>query len=87
MVMFMYYENKIIRYSYKEQLQDLLPSLTMSTLMGGFVYLLHFLPLHEGLVLIIQIVIGAAFYLLVSYAIKFEPFIYLIKMVREKFHK
>ena len=49
--------------------------------------LLHFLPLHEGLVLIIQIVIGAAFYLLVSYAIKFEPFIYLIKMVREKFHK
>lgn len=87
MVMLMYYENKIIRYSYKEQLQDLLPSLTMSTLMGGFVYLLHFLPLHEGLVLIIQIVIGAAFYLLVSYAIKFEPFIYLIKMVREKFHK
>ena len=87
MVMFMYYENKIIRYSYKEQLQDLLPSLTMSTLMGGFVYLLHFLPLHEGIVLIIQIVIGAAFYLLVSYAIKFEPFIYLIKMVREKFHK
>ena len=87
MVMFMYYENKIIRYSYKEQLQDLLPSLTMSILMGGFVYLLHFLPLHEGLVLIIQIVIGAAFYLLVSYAIKFEPFIYLIKMVREKFHK
>ena len=85
MVMFMYYENKIIRYSYKEQLQDLLPSLTMSTLMGGFVYLLHFLPLHEGLVLIIQIVIGAAFYLLVSYAIKFEPFIYLIKMVRENF--
>lgn len=87
MVMFMYYEKKIIRYSYKEQLQDLLPSLTMSTLMGGFVYLLHFLPLHEGLVLIIQIVIGAAFYLLVSYAIKLEPFIYLIKMVREKFHK
>ena len=87
MLMFMYYENKIIRYSYKEQLQDLLPSLTMSTLMGGFMYLLHFLPLHEGLVLIIQIVIGAAFYLLVSYAIKFEPFIYLIKMVRGKFHK
>lgn len=87
MVMAMYYENKIIHYSYKEQLQDLLPSLTMSTLMGGFVYLLHFLPLHEGLVLIIQIVIGVAFYLLVSYAIKFEPFIYLVKMVREKFHK
>ncbi|MCI7503580.1 MAG: lipopolysaccharide biosynthesis protein [Clostridium sp.] len=85
MVMFMYYENKIIRYSYKEQLQDLLPSLTMSTLMGGFVYLLHFLPLHEGIVLIIQVVIGVAFYLLISYVIKFEPFIYLVEMLKEKF--
>ena len=86
MVLFMYYENKIIHYSYKEQLQDLLPSLMLSTLMGGLVYSIHFLPIHKGFALVLQIVIGVAFYLVVSYTVQFKPFVYLIQMVKEKFH-
>lgn len=86
MALFMYYENKIIHYSYKEQLQDLLPSLMLSTLMGGLVYSIHFLPIHKGFALVLQIVIGVAFYLVVSYTVQFKPFVYLIQMVKEKFH-
>lgn len=86
MALFMYYENKIIHYSYREQLQDLLPSLMLSTLMGGLVYLIHFLPIHKGFVLVLQIVIGMSFYLVVSYTVQFKPFVYLIQMVKEKFH-
>lgn len=86
MALFMYYENKIIHYSYREQLQDLLPSLMLSTLMGGLVYSIHFLPIHKGFVLVLQIVIGMAFYLVVSYTVQFKPFVYLIQMVKEKFH-
>lgn len=86
MGMFMYYENKIIRYRYKEQLQDLLPSLGLATAMGVIVYIVHFLPIHKGLVLILQVVIGAAFYLAVSYVLQFEPFIYLVGMLKEKFN-
>lgn len=86
MALFMYYENKIIHYSYREQLQDLLPSLMLSTLMGGLVYSIHFLPIHKGFVLVLQIVIGIAFYLVVSYTVQFKPFVYLIQMVKEKFH-
>lgn len=85
MLMFMYYENKIIHYSYKEQLLDLLPSLIISILMGGIVYLIHFLPLYKGLVLILQVIIGAIFYFIVSFAIQFEPFIYLVRMMKDKF--
>ena len=84
MAMFMYYENKIIHYSYKEQLIDILPSLGLATLMGGIVYLIHFLPIQDGLALIFQVVVGACFYLLASYILQFEPFIYLIKLVNEK---
>lgn len=84
MAMFMYYENKIIHYSYKEQLQDLLPSLGLATAMGGIVYLIHFLPIQDVIALILQVVIGAVFYLFASYVLQFEPFIYLINMVSEK---
>lgn len=86
MAMFMYYENKIIHYSYKEQLQDLIPSLLLSTLMGVIVYLIHFLPIHDGFALILQVLIGAIFYLVVSCIVRFEPFVYLICMVMEKVH-
>lgn len=86
MGMFMYYENKIIRYSYKEQLQDLLPSLGLATGMGVIVYIVHFLPIHKGLALILQVVIGAVFYFAASYVLQFEPFVYLVGMLKEKFN-
>lgn len=86
MGMFMYYENKIIRYSYKEQLQDLLPSLGLATVMGVIVYIVHFLPIHKWLALILQVVIGAVFYFAASYALQFEPFVYLVGMLKEKFN-
>lgn len=86
MGMFMYYENKIIRYSYKEQLQDLLPSLGLATGMGVIVYIVHFLPIHKGLALILQVVIGAFFYFAASYVLQFEPFVYLVGMLKEKFN-
>lgn len=84
MGMFMYYENRIIRYSYKEQLQDLLPSLGLATVMGVIVYIVHFLPIYKGLALILQVVIGAAFYFAASYVLQFEPFVYLVGMLKEK---
>lgn len=86
MGMFMYYENKIIRYSYKEQLQDLLPSLGLATGMGVIVYIVHFLPIHKGQALILQVVIGAVFYFAASYVLQFEPFVYLVGMLKEKFN-
>jgi O-antigen/teichoic acid export membrane protein len=84
MSLFMYYENKIIHYTYKEQLDDLMPSIIQSTVMGGLVYLISFLPIDEGFILIIQIVFGVLFYLMVSYILQVESFIYLVKMVQEK---
>ena len=83
--MTMYYENKIIGYTCREQLEDLLPSLTLSMIMGALVYFLHFLSLNPLLTLGLQVAVGAAFYLAVSIAIQFEPFVYLVQMLQEKF--
>ena len=84
--LFMYYENKIIHYSLKEQLQDLLPSLILASVMGGGVYIIHFLPITDWIKLLIQVIVGILFYIGISYLIQFEPFLYLIKMILEKTH-
>lgn len=86
MSFFMFYENKIVNYTYKEQLVDLFPSIIQSTIMGGLVYLIHLLPISESIILTLQIVFGAFFYLLVSYLLQIEPFLYLVKMIQEKTH-
>ena len=54
-------------------------------IMGALVYFLHFLSLNPLLTLGLQVAVGAAFYLAVSIAIQFEPFVYLVQMLQEKF--
>lgn len=58
------YPNKVlIQYSYKEQLQDLLPQFVLSILMALLVIPVQFLRVPTSLHIILQLVVGAAFYL------------------------
>lgn len=84
MLLFMYCGKRIIHYNYAEQLQDLLPSLILSAVMGVVAYSIHFLPIPAVAALPVQILVGAAFYIIASYWIQLEQFIYLIKMIQEK---
>lgn len=84
--MFMYFENKIIGYTYKEQLQDILPGIVLSVCMGILVYLIRFALVKDSVALIIQIVVGAVFYLTASYLLQLDSFVYLVKMLEEKIH-
>lgn len=83
---FMYYENKTIGYTYKEQFWDLFPGIALASCMGVLVYLMQFIPLNDGLVLVIQIITGAIFYITASYLLQLDSFVYLVKMLDEKNH-
>ena len=83
----MKYVKKCIGYSYKEQVLDIGPSLLVAVSMGIIVYCVGLLELKTFFLLIAQIVIGAIYYILVSYILHFEPFEYILKMVVEKFRK
>ena len=85
--LFMKYVKKCIGYTYKEQVLDIGPSLLVAVSMGIIVYCVGLLKLKAGFLLIAQIVIGAIYYILVSYILHFEPFEYILKMVVEKFRK
>lgn len=84
MGMFMYYENKIMGYTYKEQLQDLLPGICLAACMGILVDSLQNIPMSDGSTLVFQIIAGAVFYITTSYLIQMDSFVYLVKMLADK---
>ncbi len=65
---------KLLGYSMKEQMKDLLPSIIMSVSMGACVVLIGMLQIPVFLKLILQIMTGIAIYLVMSAIIKPEPY-------------
>lgn len=76
------YPNKrFIKYSYKEQFQDILPSMLMSAFMGLCVWWVQYLNLNLVIVLIIQIVTGTVIYSIASAILKLETFNMILKLL------
>lgn len=73
---------KLIGYSYKEQIKDILPSAILAGTMCGLVLLAGKLPFNNLLVLCAQIAIGVVYYIGVSAILRFEPYVYLYNTVR-----
>lgn len=79
---------KLINYSYWEQVKDILPSFIISLVMFCLVsWVGSLLTLHSIIVIIIQIAIGVTFYLVSSLIFKPEPFVALLKIVKNKLKK
>ena len=70
---------KLMNYSYLEQLKDILPGMLLAVFMGVCVKLIEFLPFGLPLIvtLILQVMAGAAIYILLSKLFKLESFEYL----------
>lgn len=75
---------KLIRYSFKEQLEDLLPSMITSSIMAVLVWSISLLTLPNIMLLFIQIIFGVVFYISISHVLKMEPYIYCIDFFKEK---
>lgn len=76
--------NKILGYSYLEQIKDMLPSLLMAIIMGMIIYPICLLHFSNLLTIILQIIAGIVVYLLESIVTKHPSFKYIINFVREK---
>lgn len=73
---------KLINYSYFEQIKDILPSILLSVVMGGAVWLVG--GLYENILvkLVVQIYTGIAIYLSGSIIFKLSPYKDVIAIVR-----
>ncbi len=73
---------KYLDYSFKEQMNDMLPSLLLSTIMAIFVYGIGLiLPISDLGVLIVQVLFGVAFYSILSYLTNNPEFKYLYELI------
>ena len=73
---------KLLDYGYLEQVRDFVPGILLAVVMGVCVYFIGYLPLPTIITLMIQIIAGAAIYIIVSALLKLEEFEYLFGMVK-----
>ncbi len=78
---------KLLNYSYKEQLMDIMPGLGLSLIMGIAVYCIYFLDLFMVLTLVLQVIIGVVVYFSMAYILRLECFTYLLSALRDIFKK
>lgn len=77
----------IIKYDYKSQLEDLLPTLFLSGIMFIIVLNLQNIPLSPILVILIQLIIGVGVYIVLSIVTKQESFGEIIDILKKEVKK
>lgn len=73
---------KLLNYSYKEQIIDILPSFLLSITMGIIIYMVQYISFPSWLILIIQIVMGIIVYIILASISKIESYLYLVNSIR-----
>lgn len=73
----------LVKYTIREQIKDIVPTLLLSGVMGVLVYCLSFIEFQFPVVLLLfQIVTGIVFYFVASYILKLAPYRFLIQYIR-----
>ena len=65
---------KYLHYSYREQAVDCLPAVTCSVVMAAIVWAMQLLPLPKLVVLLVQVLVGAAVYIALSIVFRIKQF-------------
>ena len=73
---------ELLGYSFKEQMLDIFPGILLALLMGVVISFVQLLRLSSTVTLLIQIPLGAAIYIGVSYVLKIESFWYLLGIAK-----
>ena len=73
---------KLLDYSYKDQLKDILPNILLAAVMGGCVLGVGLIGLPDWVTLLVQIGLGAGLYAGLSAATKNESYCYLLDVMK-----
>lgn len=79
-----YPNKKLLNYGYIEQIKDIIPSITLSVIMGLTIYPVIKLEIGDIYKIIIQVLLGLIIYIFLSYIFKLECFIYILKILKIK---
>lgn len=74
----------LLNYSYREQVKDILPSITIAFFTFAVVWLLNNNFENSVLLLIIDIILFLSIYTIISYIFKIDEFVYIINFVKNR---
>lgn len=75
--------SKLLGYRYIDQIIDILPYVLMSAVMGVAVYFTGLIPVHNVILLILQVISGVAVYVALSFIFKVDSFYFLLNSLKE----
>ncbi len=87
MIINAYPNKKLLKYSFLEQMKDILPGILLAVFMGVCVYFVQWLPLNDWLTLLIQVILGALIYIGGSKLFQLEAFSYIVSVAKGYLHK
>ena len=73
---------KLIGYSYKQQINDILPTLILSAVMFAVIYPLNYLDINIYVLALVQVSVGVLIYVGLAAIFKIESFMYLINILK-----
>jgi teichuronic acid exporter len=82
-----YPNKKLLNYSYKDQLMDIMPSILLSSIMGTVVYCMKLFGMTVGLTLIVQVCSGIILYVGMAWIFQLECFLYLLSTGKDILNK
>lgn len=82
-IMEMIANSKLIMYSIKEQVTDIMPALLLSAVMGIVVFLFGQLPINQVIKILFQILIGVSVYVGSSMLFRTKSFVYIIRTLKQ----
>ena len=80
-----YPNKKLLKYGYRDQIKDVLPTILLAGVMGVTVYLVTFLNLNDFVTLAIQVPLGVVIYVAGAKIFKNESFDYVLSMAKSLF--
>ena len=82
-----YPNRKLLNYSFKEQMDDILPAVILSLITAGVAWLVVLASLPDFITLIIQFIIGIVVYITLSLLFKRNDFFYLKNLICNTIHR
>ena len=82
------YPNKrLLGYSYREQISDLLPTIAISIIMAIIVWLIGHIDVSPIVLLVLQVITGIAIYIILSIILKLQIYSYLMLTMKDLFNR
>ncbi|MEK4129137.1 lipopolysaccharide biosynthesis protein [Solibacillus sp. FSL W8-0474] len=74
---------KLLNYSIREQMNDVMPSLLIAIVMGSVIYTIHWLPVSSSITIIAQVFVGIVLYIGLAAIFRLECYSYLLVTIKQ----